>query len=93
MESRAADVAADNARVQAQIEALNGLFAATLDVDDGVVFSRSRRWAWTRYSAARRSTTSSLRRRTLELIDGSNLLYLLAEHAQVKARIDTTDLD
>jgi restriction system protein len=29
----------------------------------------------------------------LELIDGSNLLYLLAEHAQVKARIDPTELD
>lgn len=28
----------------------------------------------------------------LELIDGSNLLYLLAEHAEVKARIDPTDL-
>ncbi|HZO64727.1 MAG TPA: restriction endonuclease [Kribbellaceae bacterium] len=29
----------------------------------------------------------------LELIDGSNLLYLLAEHAQVKARIDPGELD
>ncbi|MER7166183.1 restriction endonuclease [Micromonospora sp. NPDC000207] len=29
----------------------------------------------------------------LELIDGSNLLYLLAEHADVKARIDPGDLD
>ncbi|MFI1192351.1 restriction endonuclease [Micromonospora sp. NPDC020750] len=29
----------------------------------------------------------------LELIDGSNLLYLLAEHADVKARIDPSDLD
>ncbi|GAA2709482.1 restriction endonuclease [Micromonospora olivasterospora] len=29
----------------------------------------------------------------LELIDGSNLLYLLAEHAGVKARIDPSDLD
>ncbi|BCL15908.1 restriction endonuclease [Micromonospora sagamiensis] len=29
----------------------------------------------------------------LELIDGSNLLYLLAEHADVKARIDASELD
>ena len=29
----------------------------------------------------------------MELIDGSNLLYLLAEHAQVAARIDPNDLD
>jgi restriction system protein len=29
----------------------------------------------------------------LELIDGSNLLYLLAEHADVKARIDPSELD
>ncbi|RUL93215.1 restriction endonuclease [Verrucosispora sp. FIM060022] len=29
----------------------------------------------------------------LELIDGSNLLYLLAEHAEVKARIDQSELD
>lgn len=29
----------------------------------------------------------------LELIDGSNLLYLLAEHAAVNARIDPTELD
>lgn len=29
----------------------------------------------------------------LELIDGSNLLYLLAEHAEVKARIDPGELD
>ncbi|MFI5485657.1 restriction endonuclease [Micromonospora echinaurantiaca] len=29
----------------------------------------------------------------LELIDGSNLLYLLAEHAEVKARIDPSELD
>jgi restriction system protein len=29
----------------------------------------------------------------LELIDGSNLLYLLAEHADLKARIDPTELD
>ncbi|SBT54889.1 restriction system protein [Micromonospora narathiwatensis] len=29
----------------------------------------------------------------LELIDGSNLLYLLAEHAEVKARIDPNELD
>jgi len=29
----------------------------------------------------------------LELIDGGNLLYLLAEHAQLKARIDPTELD
>ncbi|MFF5177653.1 restriction endonuclease [Micromonospora sp. NPDC000316] len=29
----------------------------------------------------------------LELIDGSNLLYLLAEHGDVKARIDPSDLD
>ncbi|NMO53446.1 restriction endonuclease [Actinoplanes sp. TBRC 11911] len=29
----------------------------------------------------------------LELIDGANLLYLLAEHAQLKARIDPTELD
>lgn len=29
----------------------------------------------------------------LELIGGSHLLYLLAEHAQVKARIDPTELD
>jgi restriction system protein len=29
----------------------------------------------------------------IELIDGSNLLYLLAEHAQVKTRIDPTELD
>lgn len=29
----------------------------------------------------------------LELIDGSNLLYLLAEHAQLKARIDPSELD
>jgi restriction system protein len=29
----------------------------------------------------------------LELIDGSNLLYLLAEHTDVQARIDPTELD
>jgi restriction system protein len=29
----------------------------------------------------------------VELIDGSNLLYLLAEHAEVKARIDPGELD
>ncbi|MFF5171558.1 restriction endonuclease [Micromonospora sp. NPDC000089] len=29
----------------------------------------------------------------LELIDGSNLLYLLAEHAEVQARIDPGELD
>ncbi|MFD2764263.1 restriction endonuclease [Micromonospora eburnea] len=29
----------------------------------------------------------------LELIDGSNLLYLLAEHAEVEARIDPSELD
>ncbi|MCM4082271.1 restriction endonuclease [Paractinoplanes hotanensis] len=29
----------------------------------------------------------------LELIDGANLLYLLAEHAQLKARIDPSELD
>lgn len=29
----------------------------------------------------------------LELIDGSNLLYLLAEHAEVQARIDPSELD
>jgi len=29
----------------------------------------------------------------IELIDGANLLYLLAEHAQLKARIDPTELD
>ncbi|GAB2964100.1 restriction endonuclease [Micromonospora polyrhachis] len=29
----------------------------------------------------------------LELIDGSNLLYLLAEHAGVRARIDASELD
>ncbi|OLE21422.1 MAG: hypothetical protein AUG49_22130 [Catenulispora sp. 13_1_20CM_3_70_7] len=29
----------------------------------------------------------------IELIDGSNLLYLLAEYAEVKARIDPTELD
>ncbi|WP_245736572.1 restriction endonuclease [Micromonospora pattaloongensis] len=29
----------------------------------------------------------------LELIDGSNLLYLLAEHAEVNARIDPSELD
>jgi restriction system protein len=28
----------------------------------------------------------------LELIDGSNLLYLLAEHAGIKARIDPNDV-
>ena len=28
-----------------------------------------------------------------ELIDGSNLLYLLAEHAQVNARIHPSDLE
>jgi hypothetical protein len=29
----------------------------------------------------------------LELIDGSNLIYLLAEHAELKARIDPSELD
>jgi hypothetical protein len=29
----------------------------------------------------------------LELIDGSNLLYLLAEHADVQARIDASELE
>jgi restriction system protein len=29
----------------------------------------------------------------IELIDGANLLYLLAEHADVKARIDASELD
>jgi len=29
----------------------------------------------------------------MELIDGSNLLYLLAEHAQIEARIDPSELD
>ncbi|GIJ79242.1 restriction system protein [Micromonospora phaseoli] len=29
----------------------------------------------------------------LELIDGSNLLFLLAEHAEVKARVDPSELD
>jgi restriction endonuclease Mrr len=29
----------------------------------------------------------------LELIDGANLLYLLAEHADLKARIDASELD
>ncbi|WP_436534582.1 restriction endonuclease [Actinoplanes sp. HUAS TT8] len=29
----------------------------------------------------------------IELIDGGNLLYLLAEHAQIKARIDASELD
>ena len=29
----------------------------------------------------------------MELIDGSNLLYLLAEHAQIQARIDPGELD
>ena len=29
----------------------------------------------------------------IELIDGANLLYLLAEHAQLQARIDATEFD
>jgi restriction system protein len=29
----------------------------------------------------------------IELIDGSNLLYLLAEHADLKARIDQRELE
>jgi restriction system protein len=29
----------------------------------------------------------------LELLDGSNLLHLLAEHAGINARIDMSELD
>ena len=45
LESRAADVAADNADLQARIGTLEGLLAATLEVDDHIDFARLRRTA------------------------------------------------